>query len=200
MQLVWNAKVELLLADTTLTLQNIFYKDKASGKLINYANPYVLPAVLPEDSIRLRIITENEQDTLYAVTKPVAPVKITGWTLTGQQLVLSCTQGTATHNRYYGVYLEYEQDGENKRKVEYYDHARSDEPTLTFRLALPPGKRAYRVILYRITPANYHFQRAVQQASRSNVDPFEAPIVLPTNVQGGQGIFTYTTQDTLYIP
>ncbi|RAU81331.1 DUF4249 family protein [Pontibacter arcticus] len=199
LQLVWNAHVELMLPDTVIRLQNIFYKDKVSGKMVNYASPYRLPAILPEDSVRLRIITVNNADTLYAATETVAPVVITDWVFNGTQIRLSFTNGPDARHRFYGVYLEYELAGQTIRKSEYYDYSLSSEPELSIRLDVPDGKQPYRIILYRITPDNYHFQRALQQASRSNVDPFEPPVVLPSNVQGGQGIFTYSTQDTLVI-
>ena len=199
LQLVWNARVELMLPDTAIQLQNIFYKDKKSGKLINYASPYRLPAVLPGDSVRLRIITENSTDTLYAATEPVEQIKITGWTLSDTQIRWSFANGSEAKDRFYGVYLEYKLAGQTIRKSEYYDHSLSSEPELSMRLNVPNGNRPYRITLYRITPANYHFQRALQQASRSNIDPFEPPVMLPSNVQGGQGIFTYSTQDTLVI-
>jgi hypothetical protein len=199
LQLVWYAKAELLLPDTTITLQNILFKDSESGKLVNYVSTFLLPPLLPEDSLRLRIISEDKADTLYAATELVQPIEITDWSLNDRQIMISCANGTSMRNRFYGVYLEYEREGSIIRKSEFYDYSRTEDSRLTFRLDIPSGDRSYRIILYRITPANYRFQRAIQQASRSNVDPFEAPVVLPTNIRGGQGIFTYSTADTLLI-
>ncbi len=199
LQLVWNAEAELLLPDTTIQLQNIFYKEKESGKLVNYASAYIMPAILPGDSVRLRIITGDKADTLYAATEPVEQVKIIGWAFDGTQIRVRCENGAEPRNRFYGIYLEYEQEGKTKRKAEYYDHSLSGEGELTFRLDVPATHYPYRVVLYRVTQANYYFQRALQQAARANEDPFEPPVVLPTNVRGGQGIFTYSTQDTLVI-
>lgn len=199
LQLVWNAEAELLLPDTAIQLQNIFYKEKGTGKLVNYASPFLMPALLPGDSVRLRIITGDKADTLYATTQPVEQVKITGWSFDGSQIRVSCENGAEPEDRFYSIYLEYEQEGKTKRKAEYYDHSLSGEGALTFRLEVPAGHQPYRVILYRVTPANYRFQRALQQASRANQDPFEPPVVLPTNVWGGQGMFTYSTQDTLIV-
>ncbi len=199
LKLVWNAEVELLLPDTTIQLQNIFYKEKGSGKLVNYASTYLMPVMLPGDSVRLRIINGDKADRLYAATEPVEQVKITGWSFDGTQIRVSCENGAEPRNRFYGIYLEYEQEGKTKRKTEYYDHSLSGEEELTFRLDVAAGQQPYRVVLYRVTQANYSFQRALQQASRSNVDPFEPPVVLPTNVRGGQGVFTYSTQDSLLI-
>lgn len=198
-QLVWNAKAELILADTIITLQNIFYKDTESGKIINYASPYYLPAMVPGESIRLRIITNDEKDTLYATTEFVEPIKIVDWSRDGQHIIIRCSNGSNAINRFYGVYLEYEYEGNIIRKTEYYDYSLTNEKELTFRLNIPAEGYPYRIILYRIAPANYRFQLALQKAGHSNVDPFEAPVILPTNIQGGQGIFTYSTQDTLIL-
>ncbi|WP_025608552.1 DUF4249 family protein [Pontibacter actiniarum] len=198
-QLVWNAKAELVLADTAVVLQNILYRGKESIRLINYVNTYRLPTELSGDSLRLRIVTEGGGDTLYAATPLVEQVRIDGWELKEKMISVSCPNSAKEDGRYYGVYLEYELEGEVKRKSEYYDYSSVQDKQLTFQLDVPSGKRAYRLILYRITAANYSFQRTLQQASRASVDPFEPPVALPTNVQGGQGIFTYITADTLYI-
>lgn len=199
LQLIWNAKAELILPDTIIKLQNIFYKDSKSGKLVNYVSPFRIPYLMMADSIRLRIVTENKADTLRAVTELTTPVKISSFQLDEQKILVHSTNGSLPENRYYGIYLEYTINEEVIRKSEYYDYSRVTDQELSFQLNIPPGRRSYRVILYHITAANYEFQRALQKASRSNVDPFEAPIILPGTIKGGQGIFTYTTADTLFI-
>jgi Domain of unknown function (DUF4249) len=196
-QLIWNAQAELLLPDTVLALQNLFYKEKESGKAFNYVHPYQLPAGLTGDSLRLRLITADKMDTLYAATALVEPVRISGWQVREKQITVSCGHAAMPQNRYYGIYLEYQVAGNTSRSTQYYDFAHITDPQIDFVLDVPAGKRPYRIILYRITPANYHFQRALSQAHRSNIDPFEAPVVLPSNIRGGQGIFTYSTADTL---
>ena len=199
LQLIWNAQAELMLPDTTLPLQNLFYKDKESGKILNYVNPYRLPAGLALDSLRLRLITDDKADTLYGTTALVEPVKISSWQARDQQIRVSCAQATTPENRYYGLYSEYQVAGNIIRKSQYYDYSHHSDPQISFLLDVPAGERSYRIILYRITPQNYHFQRALSQAARSNIDPFEAPVALPTNIRGGQGFFTYSTTDTLLL-
>lgn len=199
LRLVWYAIGILSTPDTTLPLNNIFYRDSKNGKLINYANPHLLSPGNGLDSIRIQIISESGKDTLYAATEVVEAIEIKRWNLQDRQLQLFCNNGSGPANRYYCVFVEGKKEGKTFRKSVYYDHRAISDPVLNLTVQLLASEQVKKIILYRITAANYGFQMALQQASRSNIDPFEPPVGLPTNIRGGQGIFTYCTTDTLNI-
>ena len=200
LRLVWYASASLSTTDTVISLSNMFFRNSSSGKLLNYVNPYIIPSGAAEDSIRIQIISESGGDTLYAATERVEPIKIKQWTLQNQVLQVSCNNGTSPANRYYSLFVESIKENKTMRKLIYYDYSHVEVPDLSISIQVSADEQLRRVIFYRITSANYQFQVALQQASRSNVDPFEPPVRLPTNIRGGEGIFTYCTADTLKFP
>ncbi|WP_224996065.1 DUF4249 family protein [Cesiribacter sp. SM1] len=198
LRLVWYASAFVSTPDTSMQLSNFFYRDAKGGKLFNYANAYKLPHNMSSgDSISIRIISESLQDTLYAATAVVAPVQIEEWKLQNNLLQLWCNNGADAANRYFAVYVESSKGDAELRKTYYYNYTSIADEQLSISLQLNEEEQLNKVILYRITEANYHFQLALQQASKSNIDPFEPPVALPSNIRGGQGIFTYCTTDTL---
>ena len=199
LKLVEGARVELLLPEKELLLKNTVFADPKTGKLMNYNSSKALPRTMLTDSIRLRITTASGAETLYAATELVEPISINQWSLQEQRLKISFNNGSTLSNRYYSVYIQSIRGDEGIIRTLHYDYTRVNDEELTISIVIPEGEKPKRVILYRLTRENYDFQLALKKAIQANTDPFEAPQVVPTNIRGGQGLFTYFTADTLLI-
>ena len=102
--------------------------------------------------------------------------------------------------RYYSLIVEGYKDAEYTNKRAYLDASAISDTLIPF---VEKGNfykwESLKVKLFHITYENYLFQTSIKQALSANIDPFSVPAKIESNIEGGIGIFTYYTVDSLIV-
>jgi len=196
-KLLWNAEPTVTFQDTSIQLLNLFYYDPTSGKIINYANPYLVKH--QQDSIFLSITLPNGKK-INSMTEVVEPIEIVDYKIEQGTISITCNQGKNNKNPFYGFFLQQFSKTDTIINMSYFNYSSQEALNqVILQQKLGSDMDSIVAIAYRMNALNYDFQTKLKQASAANIDPYQSPVKLPSNINGGAGIFTFYSSDTLRI-
>nr|WP_320117686.1 DUF4249 domain-containing protein [uncultured Marinifilum sp.] len=198
LQLAWNADVRISSDDSEIKLLNILN----SNRNTNYVYNYGISKLVPDNysgNYSLDIITE-QGERVSATTSAVEFIPIKEVHEEGNEVKLSFCIPENTKEKYFSIIAEGEYDEEKKLIIEDFDGSNwtSQDVELSLRGNFQDWQNL-KVKLLHITSHYFEFKKSINEAHDANIDPFTVPTEVSSNVEGGYGIFTYFTIDSLVI-
>lgn len=194
----WRADINISFGRDTVHLLNILNFEKKSKRVFNYGSPILVSS---DDGgyYQLIVLTESGKQ-ISARTEIVEPISINDFKIDDYSCTVKFLNDSNSKKRYYSLIIEGYIDYKFISKRGYLDASGIDDTLISF---VEKGNfykwESLKIKLFHITRENYLFQSSVNQALGANEDPFSVPSNIESNIQGGIGIFTYYTVDSLII-
>lgn len=198
LQLVWNADVIVYSKDKKRRLLNILNSNNNTNYVFNYG----VSELVSDDSSEeysISIITEKGKH-LTANTHVVEFIPIKEVTEDKNEIKVSFNIPINPKEKYFSIIAEGEDDKEDRLIIEDFDASlwTDDEVIVSLRGDFYNWK-TLKIKLQHITSDYYVFKKSTDDAYSANIDPFTVPTKVVSNVNGGIGIFTYFTIDSLVL-
>lgn len=194
----WRADIDISFGNDTVTLLNILNFEEDSRRVFNYGSP-ILVSSDDGDYYQLSVLTQSGKE-ISAKSEVVAPVFIKDFHIDDYSCTVHFVNDINPDKRYYSLIIEGYKDAKYINKRGYLDASGIDDTVLSF---VEKGNfykwQSLKIKLFHITRENFLFQNSVNQALSANEDPFAVPAKIESNIQGGIGIFTYYTVDSLIV-
>lgn len=194
----WRADINISFGDNTVHLLNILNFEKESKRVFNYGSP-ILVSSDDGDYYQLSVLTESGKQ-ISARTEIVDSISINDFKIDDYSCTVKFLNDSDPNKRYYSLIIEGYIDGKYTSKRAYLDASGIDDTLISF---VEKGNfykwESLKIKLFHMTRENYLFQTSVNQALGANEDPFSVPSNIQSNIQGGIGIFTYYTVDSLIV-
>jgi len=194
----WRADIDISFGNDTVTLLNILNFEEGSKRVFNYGSP-ILVSSDDGDYYKLSVLTQSGKQ-ISAQTEVVEPVFIKDCNIDDYSCTVSFLNDINPDKRYYSLIIEGYKDAKHINKRSYLDASGINDILVSL---VEKGNfykwESLKIKLFHITRENYLFQKSVNQALGANKDPFAVPAKIESNIQGGIGVFTYYTVDSLIV-
>ena len=198
LQLVWNADISISSQNQDVNLRNILNIEESTKYVFNYGVPELVPNDYSGDYI-LDIVTENGEH-LKAKTHTVEFVPILNAVEEDNTLSVSFELTDKIIERYFVVIAEGESDEDLEQIVEDFDLSQLNNGNVSLSLRGDfMNWNTLKLKLLHIDKEHFLFRKSIDNAYSANIDPFTVPTQLNSNTEGGLGIFTFYTVDSLQI-
>lgn len=198
LQLVWNADVLISSELTERKLLNILNSNKNTSYVFNYGISELVPNNYSGE-YSIDILTDNGIH-LTAKTFVVEFVPIKNIKEAQNEVIVSFNVPRNMKEKFFSIIAEGKDDKEDRLIIEDFDGSlwSNEEVSVSLKGDFYNWK-SLKIKLQHITSDYYEFKKSIDDAYSANIDPFTVPTKMVSNVNGGIGIFTYYTIDSLVL-
>ncbi|MCT4604427.1 MAG: DUF4249 domain-containing protein [Marinifilum sp.] len=198
LQLTWNADAFIKSNDQEVELLNILNANNTTNYVFNYGTSDIVPADYL-GNYTIQVTTKNGEH-IRATTPTVEFIPIKEAKEIRNEVCVSFNVPLNTKQKYFTIIAEGESDKERKLIIENFDGSlwAEEEIIVSLRGDFETWKNL-KIKLLHITSDYYEFRESVDDAYSANIDPFTVPTKIDSNVDGGIGIFTFYTIDSLIL-
>lgn len=181
----------------TLSLKQGLFKQNGTYYLYNYGHPY---RFIPRNQTlaKLHVITPDN-DTITASTTIPEQVHICNALLQNNEVKFDFVLSAESWHNFYMININAQHTDTLIRKNRFLDYSdKNFEDTVSFKYDVVPNGNLekLKVVLRRMTQANYEYQISMQNAKDANRDNLVLPSPLAGNLKNATGIFTCFTCDS----
>lgn len=182
----------------TLTLKHGLFKQYDSHYLYNYGHPY---RFIPGQNALVQLYVRTpDNDIITASTTIPEQVHLFNAQHQNNEVKFDFVLSSESWHNYYIININAQHTDTLIRKNRFLDYSdRDTEDTVSFKynVDLNDDLRKLKVVLRRVTRANYEYQISMQSAKDANRDNLVLPSPLAGNLKNATGIFASFTYDSI---